>query len=124
MKINLNRIFYVKKSSTCMNKDGNPLSVYSNYSEAVESANYIGNNLIPYFCEKYKYYHLKPEKFYCKQVERKCSCVDHNGNPKKTYMTQEDAEKMANIRAVSGAKLTVYKCPAGIGFHLTSHNMI
>ena len=29
MKINLNRIFYVKKSSSCMNKDGNILSVYS-----------------------------------------------------------------------------------------------
>lgn len=124
MKINLNKIYYVRKSDSCMNKNGQPLSVYDSYDEAMQSANYIGSDLVPYHCDNCNRYHLKPEKFYCEKIKRNCSCVDHNGKIKETYKTKEDALKMLAIRSEGGVKLYVYKCPNGIGYHLSSHNLI
>lgn len=124
MKINLTHIYYYSKSSTCMNKDGNPLSVYSTFEEAQNSAYYIEKSMIPYLCKKCGKYHLKPQEFYCEKVNRSCACVDHNGKPKDTYKTKEDALKMTDIRSRDGVMLYVYECPQGCGYHLTSRNMI
>lgn len=120
MKINLNNVFFTHKSSTCFSHDGNPLSVYSSYQDALESADYASINLVPYQCERCGLFHLKPEAFYCEKVIRKCNCVDSNGKAKATYKTKEDAVKMANIRKNFG-NITVYLCPEGYGYHLTSH---
>ena len=122
MKINLTNIYYARKSSTCMNKDGKPLSFYSSFSEAQESANYIGF-MVPYLCNNCGNYHLKPEAFYCEKIKRSCNCVDHNGKPKDTYKTKSDALKMVNIRANAGITLNIYKCPQGYGYHLTSRSI-
>lgn len=122
MTINLNTIYFSKKSSICMSKDGNPLSVYDSYQEALSSANYIGKNLIPYQCEYCNYYHLKPEEFYCEKLTRRCNCVDHNGCKKDTYKTESDAMKIVKIWAKKGKFLRIYKCPQGEGYHLSSHD--
>ena len=124
MKMNINRIYYSHKSSTCMNKDGKALSVYESYQEAQNSARYIGKSFIPYLCSKCGKYHLKPEEFYCEKVNRVCNCVDHNGNPKDSYKTKEDALKMVNIRAKAGIELHIYKCPKSDYYHLTSRNVL
>ena len=107
-----------------MSKDGNPLSVYSSYNSALESASYTGKNMIPYCCQRCGKYHLKPKEYYCEKVFSRCDCVDHNGKPKDTYKTMNDALKMVKIRAGSGIKLSVYKCPLGYGYHLTSQTML
>lgn len=123
MKINTNKIFYSYKSETCMNKDGKPLSVYSTYNEAQASANYVGRDFIPYHCSKCGMYHLKPKEYYCEKVIRRCDCVDHNGQPKDTYKTQEDAQRMVRIRSKAGIQLNIYPCPQGEGYHLTSRGV-
>lgn len=123
MKINLNNIYYSHKSETCMNKDGKPLSVYSSYNEAQACADYVGRDFIPYQCFKCGMYHLKPKKFYCEKILRRCTCVDHNGNPKDTYKTLEDAQRMVRIRSSAGITLKVYECPQGEGYHLTSRGI-
>ena len=124
MKIKFNQIYFTHKSMTCFSKEGNPLSVYESYQEAQNSAQYIGKVFIPYLCKKCGKFHLKPEEFYCEKVIRVCSCVDHNGKPKDSYKTREDALKMVHIRAKAGIKLHVYKCPRGKYYHLTSQNML
>ena len=111
MKMNINKIHYSHKSSTCMNKDGKALSVYDSYQEAQNSARYIGKSFIPYLCSRCGKYHL-------------CNCVDHNGNPKDCYKTREDALKMVNIRAKAGIVLHIYECPKSDCFHLTSRNVL
>jgi len=67
MKINTNKIYYSHKSETCMNKDGKPLSVYSSYNEAQESANYVGRDFIPYHCSKCRMYHKNPKNITAKK---------------------------------------------------------
>ena len=123
MKINLNNIYFSHKSVTCMNKNGKPLSVYSSLNEAQASADYIGSDLIPYQCSKCGMYHLKPKEYYFEKVVRRCSCVDHKGNPKDTYKTREDALRMVRIRSQPGITLSVYSCPQGAGYHLTSRGI-
>ena len=117
-------IYISHKSETCVSKSGNPLSEYRNYSEAQESANYqftqTGISFTPYECQKCGKFHLKPTEFYCEKAHSSCTCTDHNGNRKDTYVTREDAEKMVNIRGKDGVQLFVYQCPSGCGFHLTS----
>lgn len=120
MKINLNQIYYAHKSSTCINKDGLPLSVYTSFGEIQNSAHCIDKAMIPYLCKNCGKYHLTPQEFYCEKVSPSCSCVDRNGQPKDTYKTKADALKMANIRSRTGVLLHVYECPQGSGYHLTS----
>ena len=122
MKLNLTNVYYSKKSSTCMNKDGKPLSFYSSFEEAQECANYIGN-MVPYLCSMCGKFHLIPQEFYCEKIKRVCTCVDHKGQPKHTYKTKADALKMVNIRAKAGIILHVYKCPQNSGYHLSSRSI-
>ncbi len=125
MKMNISNIYISNKSETCFSKNGNPLSVYESYSEALESADYqfasAGIKFSPYQCDTCGKYHLKPTEFYCKKLSSFCSCTDHNGKRKDSYETRSDAEKMINIRKRAGVTLYVYACPQGKGYHLTSN---
>ena len=121
MKYSTTQFVIIRKSSTCMSRFEKPLSEYESYSDALESAHYIGKNLVPYQCKRCGKYHLKPQEFYCEKLQSVCSCRSHEGNSKDSYKTYSDAQKMANIRANTGVNLTVYKCPEGNGYHLTSH---
>lgn len=56
MKINIQNFTITTKSETCVSKNGNPLSEYSSYQEAFDSAEFQkinnGIELIPYNCSK------------------------------------------------------------------------
>lgn len=121
MKYRTNQFIIVQKSKTCMSKFGEFLSEYKLYNEALESARHSNINFVPYQCKKCFKYHLKPQEFYCEKLQTECSCRSHDGNMKDSYKTYADAQKMASIRANTGVKLNVYKCPEGNGYHLTSH---
>lgn len=114
-----------RKSSTCFSRTGNPLTEYDTVDEAQSSADYererIGCDLVPYQCPKCGKFHLKPREFFVQKLTTRCSCSDVNGNAKDAYPTRAEAEKMAGIRAKAGVHLSVYECPEGNGFHLTSH---
>lgn len=124
MKINIQNFTITTKSETCVSKNGKPLSEYSSYQEAFDSAGFQKSNngieLVPYNCSKCGKYHLKPKEFFCEKKTNTCGCKDHNGKTKDLYATQFDAEKMANIRKAAGIELFVYECPQRLGFHLTS----
>lgn len=116
------------KSATCFSHNGAPLSEFYSESEAQESADYENSlrpnaDLVPYKCEKCGRWHLKPKEFLVQKLSSCCSCVDSNGRAKDAYPSQEEAQKMANIRAKAGVHLAVYKCPEGNGWHLTSHSV-
>lgn len=121
---NQNQIFITHKSTTCVSKNGNPLSEYRTFQEAQESADYqysqTGTEFTPYECDICGMYHLKPTAYYCEHSAKFCSCTDHNGKRKDAYATKADAEKMMGIRAQAGVQLYMYRCPQGNGFHLTS----
>jgi len=114
-----------RKSSTCFSRTGNPLTEYDTVDEAQSSADYererIGCDFAPYQCPKCGKFHLKPREFFVQKLTTRCSCSDVNGNAKDAYPTRAEAEKMAGIRAKAGVHLSVYECPEGNGFHLTSH---
>ena len=124
-RVNTNKIYVSHKSTTCFSVNDTPLSYYYSEKEAQESADYQNlqnrSKLIPYVCSRCGKYHLKPREFYCQKKDSECSCLDHNGNKKSAYLTKESAEKMASIRARAGICLTVYPCPYGNGWHLTSN---
>lgn len=114
------------KSETCFSKSGNPRSVFMTEAEAQRSADHERNergiNLYPYQCERCGLWHLAPEESRVVFKEYACSCTDTLGKSKRLYATQEDAEK-ARISSEEArkTKLTVYPCPEGGGWHLTSH---
>lgn len=114
------------KSTTCFSHTGEPLSEFSSESEAQKSADYENSrkqnvHFVPYKCEKCGLWHLKPQEFFVKKLSTRCACVDSNGHEKDAYPTREEAQKMADIRSKDGVHLTVYECPEGNGYHLTSH---
>ena len=114
-----------RKSSTCFSRTGNPLTEYDTVDEAQSSADYEngrnGCDLVPYQCQKCEKFHLKPREFFVQKLTTLCSCSGIKGNGKDAYPTRADAEKMAGIRAKAGVRLSVYECPEGNGYHLTSH---
>lgn len=118
-----------KKSETCFKKNREPLSEYDTLLAAQKSADYEYNrtpelHLIPYQCSKCGKYHLKPEEYYVRKIPSTCGCDDSDGFIKDSYLTKEDAKKMARIRAKAGVVLYPYPCPYGNGWHLTSHPYI
>lgn len=47
-------------------------------------------------------------------------CVGRDGEPKRAYDTEWEAEEVAVDREIrSGVPLSVYPCPHGYGWHLT-----
>ena len=117
------------KSSTCFGKSGNPLSVFMTEAEAQKSADHErhersgrGISLYPYQCERCGHWHLAPEEGRVAFKKNACSCTDSHGNSKRLYATHEDAEKARkSSENARGIALTVYECPEGGGWHLTSH---
>jgi hypothetical protein len=110
------------KSSTCFNKNGEPLTVYSSMEEAERSALYekINHNMefVPYKC-KCGGYHLSPKDRQTTCIT--CSfCIDRDGKSKKLYKTYEDALRRAGfIYKERGIRLNVYPCHYQSGYHLT-----
>lgn len=108
-----------KKSTTCMSKStGKPLTEYYSELEAERSANIVqinrGNNLIPYRCNKCRYWHLAPKERHT--PSRRCYYCG-----KDLYETQDAAEKRADILYIErGVQLRVYFCNYQYGWHLTS----
>ncbi len=115
-----------KKSSTCFSRSGNPLSEFNTFEEAQASADYeksrnVNSDFVPYECLKCFKFHLKPKEFYVPKLSTRCSCRDTEGMPKDAYPSRDAAKKMAGIREKAGVRLSVYLCPDGNGWHLTSH---
>ena len=114
------------KSSTCYSRRGTPLTEYNFWGEAKQGANYENSRnfdvyFVPYQCDRCGKFHLKPEEFYVPKLDTRCSCTDTNGYYKDAYPNKSAALKMARIRLMSGIRLSVYSCPEGNGWHLTSH---
>lgn len=52
---------------------------------------------------------------------RSCDCVKRSGEPKRTYVTQAEAEATIEyIRSRRGVALRAYYCEVARGWHLTS----
>ena len=114
------------KSETCFSRSGSPLSEYGSEEEAQSGADYENARngdvqFVPYRCERCGKFHLKPEQYYVPKLGTPCSCTDFYGDRKDAYPSEAMAQKMARIRAEAGVRLTVYRCPEGNGWHLTSH---
>jgi hypothetical protein len=112
------------KSETCFRRhDNSPLTTYTSFEEAENSAEYINiqysNNLIPYECDTCSLWHLTPKDRHTQSKE--CDyCTDSNGSYKQLYFTESDAQKRADILFKEhGVLLNIYKCPHSHGFHLT-----
>ncbi len=94
------------KSTTCMSKQGEPLTEYEFAFQAEDAADYIntiyGNDLIPYDCTKCRYWHLTPKSRHT--PSRTCDyCTSASGEPKTLYETRKGADRRANILAEQGA---------------------
>ena len=53
---------------------------------------------------------------------KECGCKDHSGKPKKNYASYEEAEAVKRHKQIDKINISIYKCPEGYGFHLTSHS--
>ena len=57
------------------------------------------------------------------QATNRCGCVDINGKPKKNYKGIVEAKNAQDfVRNNNGIEVSVYNCPCGKGYHLTSHS--
>ncbi len=115
-----------RKSETCFSRKGTPLSEYDSFEMAQAGADYENSknsdvHFVPYQCDQCGKFHLKPEEFYVRKLKTHCACTDSCGNYKDAYPTEEQAIKMVGIRKKDGVQLSVYRCPEGNGWHLTSH---
>ncbi len=105
------------KSKTCFGRNG-ALTQYDNKYDAQEGAKYAnekhGRNLIPYECQKCKFWHLSPKER--QTPSEHCEFCD-----KALYPSEEDAKnRAAIIYKEQGKRLTTYECPHQDGWHLTS----
>ena len=94
------------------------------YSLYPELKGYSEAELLPYFelqtpeaLYRYiqKHHALHPENIELSESPV-CSCTDSKGYPKGLYETEASAQKERGQR---DAKLSVYPCPSGCGWHLT-----
>lgn len=57
-----------------------------------------------------------------KEVSRVCSCCGKDGKKKNLYLSEYDANAVANERRLAtGITMHVYRCPEGHGWHITSN---
>jgi len=112
------------KSPICRGrKTGRPLTEYDSEQEALEGAEYArrryGNEMVPYRCETCGKWHLSPADR--RTPSYPCPyCRGADGKSKESYLTEEDARRRARIlRREQSARLRVYPCPHGQGWHLT-----
>jgi hypothetical protein len=101
----------------CVNRNGKPRMCIENQEEAKYMAERTyaayGEVMIPYLCDRCRYWHLCPEKRHT--PSRPCLVCD-----KQAYTTQAAAQRRADIqREEQGLYLRVYQCPSGLGWHLT-----
>jgi DNA-directed RNA polymerase subunit RPC12/RpoP len=105
------------KSTTCLSRDGKPLTVFYSEHEAIDGANHANKgfkmNLSHYKCQKCGFWHLSPKNRQTPSIN--CSYCN-----KELYRTREAAEKRAKIiKKEKGIKLRVYECMHQAGWHLT-----
>jgi endogenous inhibitor of DNA gyrase (YacG/DUF329 family) len=110
-------------SLTCRGRNGRPVKEYLTLADAQSAADYVKtrhkNNMIPYQCARCGRWHLSPASRHT--PSQTCACIDHNGKAKESYQTEADAKKRAAIiYREKGVSLSVYPCPLGNGYHLTS----
>ncbi len=112
------------KSATCVGKrTAEPLTEYDSKQEAQEGAAYANaryhNNLVPYQCDRCGMWHLSPMSR--QTPSEKCThCTGADGTSKDSYESREDARRRAEIlRREQGARLKVYACEYGNGWHLS-----
>jgi len=95
-----------------------PIQEYDFKNEATQAAIHAertyGTKLTPYLCDKCGNWHLSPTNRVTPSVECKfCH--------KQLYPTRQCAKTRANcIQKDRGVSLSVYQCPCGDGWHLTS----
>lgn len=111
------------KSSICFGQHGSRTS-YCSEGEAQNGARYVERkyqrSMVPYRCEHCGYWHLSPQSHHTPS-ELCVYCTDHCGKPKQTYRSENEALCRADIRMRrASCRLTVYQCPYGCGWHLTS----
>jgi hypothetical protein len=96
---------------------------YESLDSARRSADYERqvrqSDLTPYQCDRCHRWHLAPRSRHTPCTS--CPvCTGADGQPKASYVTDEDAKRRAEIlHAEQGVNLRVYHCPSGTGWHLT-----
>ena len=104
---------------------GKQINGFSTKPEAQSSCDYMTKQFkkefTVYYCENCKMFHISP-----KERETKCylsECLDSNGQPKQSYLTEKEANTRRDIIfKEKGKKLNVYKCSNCGKFHLTHKN--
>lgn len=98
---------------------------YYAHSEASQAAaktasHQPGVYLVPYSCTVCGYWHLAPKD--AKPANPTCKlCLDSGGHSKTAFQSMEEALSVAETSLWSkGVLLSVYRCPHGLGWHLTS----
>ena len=113
-----------RKSSTCVGRaTGTPLTEYNSEAEAEEGAIHArlayGHDLIPYHCQRCELWHLAPRARQTPSTT--CArCTGADRQPKEAYETEDSALRRAEILlSERGIRLRSYRCPYGLGWHLT-----
>ena len=109
----------VKKNVNCHGKE---INGFTDFHEAESSCNYMitqfKKEFYVYFCNDCKLYHISPKDRQTRMF--KSECLDSSGNPKQSYLTEEEANTRKNIILnEKGIKLYSYKCDKCNYFHLT-----
>ena len=109
----------VKKNVNCHGKE---INGFTDFQEAESSCNYMitqfKKEFYVYFCNDCKLYHISPKDRQTRMF--KSECLDSSGNPKQSYLTEEEANTRKNIILnEKGIKLYSYKCDKCNYFHLT-----
>ena len=109
----------LSQNNGCLSRKGTPLRCYSDVVDAEEAADdqraYYDRHLKPYKCNSCGKWHL------C-SADRNTPSHDCGYCSKRAYETEAGAYRRANILCSErGVSLRVYACPAGEGWHLTSH---
>lgn len=109
------------KSQTCVGRlTGRPLTEYDSEAEALQAASGQARRLVPYRCQTCGQWHLAPAERHTPSVP--CPvCIGADGAPKAAYASERAARRRAAILGrEQDARLRVYPCEHGQGWHLTS----
>ena len=102
----------------CIGSNGKKLRDYLSEAEAMQAADYVGltfgNQMLPYKCEKCRFWHLSPKERYT--PSQYCFTCG-----KELYQDKQSGQKRAQIIYMEkGVKLNLYRCNFNVGWHLTS----
>lgn len=113
-----------KKSTTCFSKKtGSPLTMYWSETEAglaAESLNMRENtDFVHYQCRTCQYWHLAPSQTQDRSW-LSSTCTDRNGEAKRSYPTEQYADRRARqINASRDVRVFSYRCADCSHWHLT-----